>query len=61
MDDGIKCQLSHTKLLYGRNNYNKKPTLKLRLIIGLSDQFLEKEVVKVNELEIELFKQPVKK
>jgi hypothetical protein len=48
-------------LLYGKDNYDKKPALRMKLIVGISDQFLEKEVVKVNESEMELFKQPVKK
>lgn len=60
-DDGIKCQLTYMKLLLGRNNVERKTQLRLNLIIGASDQFLEKDVVKANVSEPEFFKQPTKK
>jgi hypothetical protein len=48
-------------LWYGKYEQDKEPELKMKLVIGFVDQMLEKDVVKVNEAETEIFKQPSKK
>lgn len=54
-DDTMKCQLTFMKLSLGNGE------LKLNLIIGASDLLLDKYVVKVNELDMDIQRQPTKK
>ncbi len=60
-DGTVRCQLTYKNLWYGKYEQDKEPELKMKLVIGFVDQMLEKDVVKVNEAETEIFKQPSKK
>ncbi len=57
----VKGQLTCMDLLYGQYERDKEPEVKMKLIVTIVDQIIEKETVKANEVDTEIFKQRSKK
>ncbi len=60
-DGVVKGQLTCIDLIYGRYERDREPEVRLRLIVTLVDQVVEKENVKINDVDTEVFKQRSKK